>query len=74
MGDTHAARAEALAAEAEAIMRKEIELENKGHTNAFAAAGIGGNKWQRVQALQAQAQVHATLALAEEVARGRISG
>lgn len=53
-------------------MRKAIELEDQGHVNAFAASGDGGNKWQRVQALQAQAQVHATLALAEVVARGRI--
>jgi hypothetical protein len=72
MGDTHAAQAQELAVEAEKIMRKAIELEDQGKVNAFAASGVGGNKWQRVQALQAQAQVHATLALAEATARAKI--
>ncbi|MFF0547226.1 hypothetical protein ACFYTF_30780 [Nocardia thailandica] len=76
MGDTHAARAEELAAEANEALRRAIETDAKP-PNAFAAAGYGGNKWEQVRALQAQAQVHATLAhadatlaLAEVVARG----
>lgn len=69
MGDTHAARAEELAAEAYAALREAIET--AGHSpNAFAAPSGGGSEWERVRALQAQAQVHATLALAEVVARG----
>ncbi|MFF0547117.1 hypothetical protein ACWEVD_30115 [Nocardia thailandica] len=71
MADTHAARAEQLADEANEALRTAIEQEDAGYTNAVPVDGIHGNRWARVQALQAQAQVHATLALAEEVARSR---
>ncbi|MGW5312898.1 hypothetical protein ACWEQ0_23820 [Nocardia thailandica] len=80
MGDTHAARAEELAAEANEALRKAIESARRGPANAIATAmGSSGpsDRWDEVRALQAQAQVHATLAhadatlaLAEVVARG----
>ena len=77
MGDTHAARAEELAAEAHEALRKAIKNAAAAPA-ALAVAGIQREQmWEEVRALQAQAQVHATLAhadatlaLAEVVARG----
>ncbi|MEU1956801.1 hypothetical protein [Nocardia rhamnosiphila] len=73
MAGSHAERADELAAQANRALEEALELAGKPPQNAFAAIGdqhvADVARWAKVRALQAQAQIHATLALNDSVAR-----
>lgn len=73
MGDTHSELAAALAVRANEALEEVIE--KTGSPRSAFSTGDQGTaelaRWSKVRALQAQAQVHATLAVADELARAK---
>lgn len=71
MAGSHAERADELAAQADRALEEALELRGKppkgiAMGDPYAAEQA---RWAKVRALQAQAQIHATLALNDSVAR-----
>ncbi|GAB2683229.1 hypothetical protein [Nocardia goodfellowii] len=79
---SHSERADTLANQANKALEELLELtqadaDGKPRENASALAGLGGPSgpsrtevlWQRLEAIQRQAQIHATLAVSDNIYR-----
>ena len=60
---THSDRADELANQAYRELQNALEAEKRGGGSALAGLVREGTVWDRIRAIQAQAQIHATLAL-----------
>jgi hypothetical protein len=73
MAEAHRRRANELAAQAARELEKALaateDVPDGGWANYAGTGREAGERvmWQRVRALQAQAQIHATLAVADEI-------
>jgi hypothetical protein len=67
---THSDRADELADQAYRELQNALEAEKRGGSGALAGFGREGSVWDRIRVIQAQAQIHASLAL-KDVVSGR---
>lgn len=77
---THAGRADELAGEANRMLQEALAAtaDLAGETGLANYIGTGGEvaerlMWERLRTIQAQAQIHATLAVADELTRNRMA-
>lgn len=71
MAGSHAERADELAAQANRALEEALELTGKPPRGTVLGDPLAAEqaRWAKVRALQAQAQIHATLALNDSVVR-----
>lgn len=74
MADSHSERADGLAAQAGRALQEALDMQERGKPANALVSGAEWDRamtlaWQRVHAIQAQAQIHATLALNDTVFR-----